>query len=444
MRNLRDRRFWVVSCLGWLTLCADPARSESPEAAPVVLTVEAAVAWGLQYNPALMTQREQHGIAAAGVVIAKTYPYNPEWQNKLQYTNGPASAGTTFRAPFETGILWQMQVHGQRGLKTKEAQAALSRTDWEIAFQEQTLAVSIIRACRTLLYRQEKIKLIELTVKMNEQAVSEVRKLLDQAKLRGADLLLAQTELDSAKALRGAGQAQLIAARYDLRRALGAVDEAIELVGTLEPPHREWDVDFVTALALDNRADLQAAKMGVAEVDARLRHAIADRCGDPSIGPLVNMDNTNDYYVGATINIPLATCNKHKGDILQRKAELSRAQAAVHQAEIDIRQDVQAALARRQNARTWANSYRKEVLPNLQSNLEQMHKLFLASEPGVDTLRVIDVRRRLLQARDSYLDALSEEAQAEADLATATGDPTLALTPPATVEEKLPAPKLAQ
>jgi outer membrane protein TolC len=56
---------------------------------------------------------------------------------------------------------------------------------------------------------------------------------------------------------------------------------------------------------------------------------------------------------------------------------------------------------------------------------ESFDKLFGAGEPGVDVLRLIDVRRRLLRARDGYLDAQFELSQAEADLAAAIGDPSL-------------------
>jgi outer membrane protein TolC len=47
----------------------------------------------------------------------------------------------------------------------------------------------------------------------------------------------------------------------------------------------------------------------------------------------------------------------------------------------------------------------------------------------VDVLRVIDVRRKLLRARDSYLDALWAVSQARADLLAATGEPALTFCP---------------
>jgi hypothetical protein len=56
-----------------------------------------------------------------------------------------------------------------------------------------------------------------------------------------------------------------------------------------------------------------------------------------------------------------------------------------------------------------------------------MQQLFIKGDPGVDVLRVVDLRRKLLKARDGYLDALWEVTQARADVAAAVGDPTQAL-----------------
>src|SRR5260221_7545024 len=54
-------------------------RAQAPEAdkEPVLstLTLDAAIRWSLEHNPEIMALRQQHGIAAAGIVIAYTYPF---------------------------------------------------------------------------------------------------------------------------------------------------------------------------------------------------------------------------------------------------------------------------------------------------------------------------------------------------------------------------------
>jgi outer membrane protein TolC len=67
------------------------------------------------------------------------------------------------------------------------------------------------------------------------------------------------------------------------------------------------------------------------------------------------------------------------------------------------------------------------VIPGLEASLVEINKLLRAGE--VDVLGVIDITRKLLRARDAELDARWELYQAQADLAAAVGDPTLAIAP---------------
>jgi outer membrane protein TolC len=120
--------------------------------------------------------------------------------------------------------------------------------------------------------------------------------------------------------------------------------------------------------------------------------------------------------------------NTRRGEIYQREAERARAALDLRQTEIAIQQDVSAALGRLTAARRWVETYGSLVVPQAQKNLEAMQQLFVKGDPGVDVLRVLDLRRKLLKARDGYLDALWEVSQARADVAAAVGDPTPVLT----------------
>jgi cobalt-zinc-cadmium efflux system outer membrane protein len=131
--------------------------------------------------------------------------------------------------------------------------------------------------------------------------------------------------------------------------------------------------------------------------------------------------------VGPQVNLPLPVANSNRGQIFQSEAEHALAADALRQTEINVRQDVAAALARFAATEKQAEQFRTKVLPELRQAVADMEKLFQAGEPGVDVLRVIDVRRKLLQARDGYLDALWAVYQARADLAAAVGEPALGI-----------------
>jgi len=206
------------------------------------------------------------------------------------------------------------------------------------------------------------------------------------------------------------------AVRQELLRALGIVEGNFDIEGTFEPP--AWDIDpaALAEMTLARRADLKASQLAVAEAAANVRLASANRYGNPIVGPAVGYDPSKIATVGAQINIPLPVANTHRGELFQAEAEHARAAAVLRQTEINVRQDVASALARLSAAERRAELIRKEILPKQRQVVEDMEKLFKAGE-GVDLLKLIEVRRNLLKAKDSYLDALWSVRQARADVA---------------------------
>jgi outer membrane protein TolC len=181
----------------------------------------------------------------------------------------------------------------------------------------------------------------------------------------------------------------------------------------------------------------------------RHHQEVANRFGNPSIGPAFEYNETSVAFAGMWLFTPLPVFNTRRGETLQRKAEWQRAKQEAIQFEVQAQQDVQAALARLADARAWAASYENEVLPTLSRGLKEMEKLLAQGDPGADVLRLIDVQRRYLRALDLALDARFEVSQALADLAAAVGDPSLVIapppappTPPAPPAQALPLPRL--
>src|SRR5262249_36822735 len=156
------------------------------------------------------------------------------------------------------------------------------------------------------------------------------------------------------------------------------------------------------------------------------RLQIADRYGNPTLGPRYEINETRDSFVGLYLTVPIPVINTRQGEIAQRQAELERAHVDLRSTEVQITLAVQAALGRLTEARKWANAYPAEVLPDLTRARQDMERLFSQNDPSVDVLRVIGVQRNLLSAMDAYLDARFEVSQAHADLAAAVGDPALA------------------
>jgi cobalt-zinc-cadmium efflux system outer membrane protein len=404
-----------------------PVHADSPGAVPEMLTVEKAVAWALSHSPELALARKQRGIAEANVVIAHTYPFNPIWFNLSTGDGGPESAGITNRFFTENYVRLDLELCGQGEYRRAAAAAAVSRVEWEIAAQELAVAVRVLRAFNTFVYRQEKRQLRDDTITLQEQTVEQVRLLANQGRLKPAERMLAESDLLEARAQRGPAQTLVVTAWNDLRRAMGVDVDVVSYRGGLEPGSAVDDVDGMTRAALETRPDLRALQLAIVEADERLHLEIANRFGNPSVGPIMEYNETRVLFVGAVLQYSLPVFNTRRGDIQLRQAERERVIADRRRAETQAALDVHAALARMKEARQWADYLATESLPALQKTTESFEKLFALGEPGVDALRLIDVRRRLLRARDSYLDALWELSQARADLAAAVGDLDLAL-----------------
>ena len=418
---------WLLFDFGGAVLAGAPLPDQPT--LPQPLSLAQAVQITLEVNPELASLRQQRGLAAAGVVIARTYPHNPVIESKVFGVTGPASAGISDFVPNQHKILLDVEVRGQPGFRQQVASAVLGRTEWEVASQEVTFAVNAVRAFDNLLYRQGKLAVAEEFLRLNQEAAEQVRRLAQGGTLRATDVILARTEVNDVQAQIGLNRTALVSARRDLLRALGASAGAPVLDGSLARPSPAATAEQLLAEALQHRPDRFARQAAIAEAEARVRLQVADRFGNPTVGPVFEYNETRVSFFGVQLGMPLPLFNRRTGEIQQLQAQQAQAELNLRRVEVEIRQDVFAAAARLEETRSWIQTYQTQILPDLRRSLTEMDRLFRQGQAGADVLRVLDVRRKLLRAQDGYLDALLAYTQALADLALAVGDPTLAMIP---------------
>jgi cobalt-zinc-cadmium efflux system outer membrane protein len=393
------------------------------------LSLPQAVVLALQRNPELAAIRQDRGIAAANVFIARTYPFNPVYETKIASANGPESAGITNRVIQEQRLLLELEIRGQGQYRRQAALAGLTKTEWDVAFQEVRIAGLTALAFQEVLYRREKLRLADDRLRFAEQTAELVDKLRKAGRATPADVIVARADITDARAARLPALLALEKARAKLVFALGVVGEVPEPEGPLEGPNVQPDAAALLQTALQARPDLRSRAAALAEAGAKLRLEIANRFGSPSMGPSYDLNETSVSMIGAIITMPVPVLNTKRGDIQLKQAERAKAAAELRATEVLILHEIEAALAHLASARTWVYTYQSQLLPELQKNLADIEKLFAVGTPGVDVLRVRSVRRSLLTARDAYLDALWELSQARVSLITAVGDPAVVLGP---------------
>ena len=422
----------LVSCL--FSLGAEPALPSpalvcegqgEPSKPPLTLTLSGAVQWALQHNPALATFRRNRGIAEAAVQIARQYPFNPIIQDFTWYAQGPViDRGPSVINPIfnEHTARLDLELRRQGRYRRAMAQAALTRTEWEIAAQELLVAIQVTRAFNTLIYRQEKYRLLEEGQQLTEYVAQLMEPLVTQGMLRSADMLLANADVRDARASLATAASVVVVAENDLRRALGMIAESFQPMGTLEKGYAIPPASLLVQAGLERRPDLHALQFAVREAVQRCNLEVANRWGNPSLGPAFEESESSVTFVGMWMIWQLPILNIRSGEISQRQAELARAKQALYQGVVLVNQDVFTALARLAQAEEVVKNMRTVTLPTVQQTRDELDKLYAAGQPGVTLQQVIDIRRRLLRARDAYLDALFELSQAQTDLAAAVAD----------------------
>jgi outer membrane protein TolC len=308
------------------------------------------------------------------------------------------------------------------------AEAGLSRTEWEIAGQELNVALRTVRAFNSALYRKAKLNLLDENVRLAEQALQDAKEVWKKKKEKepAGEIILAQFEVQEAKAQRVAGRGPLVAAQQELRQVMGTLRE-LAVEGVLEIAYRDLRENDVVAMALLARPELQARQQAVNEAEARVKLERSNRFGNLTVGPNYEINEAKAHFVGASVGMPFPLLNRKKGEILQREAELTRAILDQQQLDSQIRQEVKSALTRLVEVQELVRVYRKDYLPALETRTRELDKLYAQGGEGVDLQQVLELRRRVLKARDNYLDALYDHGQIEVDLAAAVGDVELAL-----------------
>ena len=175
-------------------------------------------------------------------------------------------------------------------------------------------------------------------------------------------------------------------------------------------------------MALETRPDIQAARAQVAGACSAVKLAKGDRVPTPVLGPQYVKDEVGIQYFGFVLVAPLPIVNNGKPLVLQREAEYRRAVVAMQQVEQRTVTQVKAAVAKWNGANRLV-SQTDGLTETLREQVGRMERLFDVNQS--DLTKLLQTRQRLIQLENAELDALWQATQAQADLLTALGAPSL-------------------
>jgi len=406
-------------------------RQSAPVSEPVALApqidLETALQWTLQYNPNLIATRQSVNVSAEAMNVAKHFPtsLNPtvavdvspwvwERQPNGQIEQLDRSIVLTWEQPIELG-------HRQT-YREQMARAQFCQTQWNVLQAELAALAQTYRTHQTALYRREKLAVAQDLSGFNARLMDIIRRQSEANQASAADVILAEVESQTTVEQLETARQEYVAALADLRQQIGipGVAASAEPAGGFRVPEdrMQGHGEMLVRLAQEARPEVQTAAATAASARAALSLARADRIPIPSIGPHYERNETGATFYGLSLTTPVPILNAGNSLVAQREAEYHRDCVAWEQARQQVAAQVLAVEVKWTQAVQAAERTHARLEP-IRSQTERMQRLYDAGQ--TDLLKLLQVRRRFIEARNVELDAAYQAIIAYADLLTATG-----------------------
>ncbi len=306
------------------------------------------------------------------------------------------------------------------------AQAAYDQQRWAVVQAELLALVQTYRFFQTAVYRREKFKIAKELAEFNEKILTSLRNRLEANLVPPADVILARVESRASRQLAKAAQQNYIIALADLRNQIGITDSAGEAEPSDElalppciPPVTEQEL---IEIALQIRPDIHVARSAVAGTKAAENLARADRIPNPIVGPQYETDEAGLQYIGFVYVTAIPVWNNGGPLQRQREADHRRAHQALQQAQQRVVAQVRSGAVRWNGAVGLVNQTRglSSGLARVAADLEDLFQ-----HGQTDLTKLLQAQQRVIQLKNTELDALWAASQAQADLLLAVGAPTL-------------------
>jgi cobalt-zinc-cadmium efflux system outer membrane protein len=399
--------------------------------APDGLSIERLIELGTSRRADLLAARQRLAIAEGRLRQADTRP-NPTLDG--EYGTAKILGGGD-ENDFSLGVTQVFETGGKRSRRRTVAELELAQIRFEVAAVERQLIVGIRTAYTNALASARRLDVLEKLIFANEEVVRVTEARLKEGDVAPLDVNLVKVENDRLKV-------QAIEARSDaetqllqIRTLVGAdLTEILRLAPQAErPPRFDLGLNELTAIALKERPDLQAARLGeelgtarinlaksnaVPNVAGSIRYTRSRRITDfPATfgGSVVNRDN--ELTFGVSVEIPVF--NRNQGEIAAASGEKQQAARTREFLESNIRRDVAVAYRKYRAAAESLVIYSTQILPRSEDNLRAVRAAYGLGEFSV--FEVVNEQRRLTENVTNYNQILRDYYNNLTELETALG-----------------------
>lgn len=422
---------------------ATPVKLTSTEyVSPDGLTIEKLIELGTSRRADLQAARARLTIAEGKLRQAALRP-NPTFDTEFGsagFLGGKGEYG------FSAGISQTFETGGKRSKRVAVAELELQQIRAEVLALERRLVVEIRTAYTNVLGAARQLDILEKLIIANSEIVRVAQARLKEGDVAPLDVNLVKVEADSLKIKAIQARKDLEIAFLGLKTLIGAdIAEAIKLAPQNErPPRLDLSLSELTEIALRERADLQAARLGeqigaarvnlaranaVPNITGSVRYSGNKRIVDLPATAGGGFANNLDNEITFGISIDILTFNRNQGEIASAIGEQLQATRNREFLETTIRRDVAVAFRKYRAAAESLVIYSTQIIPRSEENLKAVQAAYGFGEFSV--FEVVNEQRRLIENITNYNQVLRDYYDALNEIETALGTiiPPTGLTP---------------
>lgn len=392
-----------------------------------------AVLLALERNRSLIAARLQMDEAEVQRVVAGLYD-NPEVSysiaNLVLGDGNPQEQNlhpTFFEQRIQNVELSQtLDVWFKRSARRAAADAGIEVARLQVQDAVREVSFTVRSAFADVLREQWEAALAREARERYDETVTLSRKRHDAGEISEAELR--KIELEKLKYVNGEINAdnELLVARGRLALLLAYPDASL-LPAKLDEDNLSRavpDLNRLTAQAQAQRPDVLAAQAQVKQASLALRAEERNALPDLTLGvgyarSLFQISGDNPHSLGLSASMPIPLFDRNQEGVGMATVNQRRADNAVVALDLEVRQQVSAAVRSLGRSRAMLDIFETEMLQRAESALAVAEKSYKAG--AVSLLEILEAQRTYLETRATYLETLYDWRQALVDVAYATG-----------------------
>ena len=397
------------------------AHSNTPKS---TISLDDAIDLAIEHNHTLKAARTQIQQSQAQEVTAALRP-NPvlSWDTQfLPFFNpGNFSADNLDQlSQFDVGVGYLWERGGKRARRIEAARDQTTVTKFTVADNERGIAFNVAQQFVGALLAKANVDLASQDLKSFQQTADIADYQYKVGQISEGDALKIRLQLLQFQSDLSAAKLAQIQAMAQLRQLLGydAVTDDYQLEGDLKFQPLTAGLDDLQAKALNERADLLAARQGV--VASRSQHMLAIANGKRDFNSSFNYSHVSGTSSASLFfNIELPIFDRNQGEKARTQYAITQAEetanAATETVMTDIRNAYEAVKVDQQIVQLYESGYLKNATDSLQIS-EYAYKKGAAS-----LLDYLDSERTFRSIQLAYRQALAAHMLALEQLKQATG-----------------------